>query len=171
MLCTRVASAEPHHSIPEMQALWTTRFDCLKCYQGCEIYSHVPFLTLIAAIPSFPPYFFCFSLFFFFFIFVSFFSSLFHFFAFYLVRLPDLAKEASFKHHRKPSTSKTDKTIIFHYIPVAQGYQVLQQLRSLWLWRSQKQEKSLFPSVLFASLYSCALSPQSNWDRFHQQNQ
>lgn len=75
-MVTREPSAEPHHGNPEMQPLQTARFDCLKHYLGCEVCSPVPPLSLIAAIPYLPPYFFYFSFLKFLF---HFFSSLSHF--------------------------------------------------------------------------------------------
>lgn len=60
-VATRKPSPDPHHSNPEMQPLQATRFDHLKCYLGSEVCSPVPSLSLVAAIPSLPLYFFCFS--------------------------------------------------------------------------------------------------------------
>lgn len=89
---TREPSPDPHHSNPDFQPLQTTRFDHLKCYLGSEVCSPVPCLSLVAAIPSLPPYFFYFS----FCNFCFFFLICLSFFAFYLLRLADLAKEAPF---------------------------------------------------------------------------
>jgi len=78
---------------------------------------------------------------------------------FYLVRLADLVKEATFKHHHKSVTSKTDKNIIFNYLSVAHERQVSLQLWSLWLVSRMEargvrnREKGSLPSVLFAPLY------------------
>lgn len=150
-MVTREPSAEPHHGNPEMQTLRTTRLDCLRHYLGYEVCSPVPPLLLIAAVPSLHPYFFYFA----------FLKILFHFFplsflAFYLVRLADLAKEASFNHHCEPVTSKPDENpIIYLWHKSARSY----SNRGLWLVSRMEdggvrnREKSLLPSVLFAALY------------------
>lgn len=168
-MVTREPSAGPHHGNPEKQPLqtatdWTGSNTAWmwsfwpSSTNHCYSFTASSFLLfLFSNIDSF-----CFVFF------LSFFCLLFS-----QTGWPGQGR--FFQTHREPVTGKKVKPLLFNYLSAAQESQVLQHPRGLWLGSRteargvRNREESHF-SLLFLLLF-ISLSPQGNWNRFHQQNQ